>query len=242
MSSPGRIYAIGINTFREAVRDRVLYGVLGAAVLVLVFTLALAELSLDQEDRVIADIGLASISIYSVIIAIFLGSSLLYKEIERKTLYVILPKPVHRAEFLFGKYTGIAATALVFVSIMGSIQLFVMSVGARGIIDTLSRLLACVGRALDSRSSVHLGPYFHASSLESCGVGGSQPLCFVGRCSGATGASVAGSQHGRGCDSCSFGPALLVLLHAVPHRRFHVRRLGGRTQCTHLGHDAFSAA
>ncbi|HJL14489.1 MAG TPA: ABC transporter permease subunit [Sandaracinaceae bacterium LLY-WYZ-13_1] len=128
----GRIWAIAINTFREAVRDKVLYGVLGFACAILVFTLALAELSLHQQRRVVLDVGLASISLFSVVIAIFLGSSLLYKEIERKTLYVILPKPIRRWEFLLGKYVGIAITAAVFISVMGAIQCWVtaLQVGA----------------------------------------------------------------------------------------------------------------
>ncbi len=125
-----RIYAIAINTFREAVRDRVLYGVLGLAFAVLLFTLALAQLSLREQERVVADVGLASISFFSVVVAVFLGSSLLYKEIERKTLYVILPKPVARAEFLLGKYAGILFTATVFVALMGALQLWISSVQA----------------------------------------------------------------------------------------------------------------
>lgn len=125
-----RVWAIAINTFREAVRDKVLYGVLGFACLILLFTLALAELSLHQQRRVVLDIGLASISLFSVVIAIFLGSSLLYKEIERKTLYVILPKPIRRWQFLLGKYVGIAVTAAVFIAIMGAIQLWVTAIQA----------------------------------------------------------------------------------------------------------------
>ncbi|MCA9531572.1 MAG: ABC transporter permease [Myxococcales bacterium] len=123
-----RIYAVALNTFREAVRDRVLYGVLAFAIAVLTFTLVLAELSLNQERRVVSDIGLASISLFSVIIAVFLGSSLLYKEIERKTLYVIIPKPIHRYEFLLGKYFGIVLTSAVFVAIMGAVLFMVASV------------------------------------------------------------------------------------------------------------------
>jgi len=145
----GRIYAITLNTFREAVRDRVLYGVLGFACAVLFFTLALAELSLHDQGRVVADVGLASISMFSVMIAIFLGSSLLYKEIERKTLYVILPKPIRRAEFLLGKYLGIVLTAVVFVALMGALQLWISAlqsqvepVLALGVLAGLAALLA----------------------------------------------------------------------------------------------------
>lgn len=132
MGSLVRIYAIALNTFREAVRDRILLGVVGLASGVLVFTLALGELSLDQQRRVIEDIGLASISLFSVLVAIFLGSSLLYKEIERKTLYVILPRPIDRWEFLVGKHLGITLTGVVFVLVMGGLQLLVMGVQAEG--------------------------------------------------------------------------------------------------------------
>jgi Cu-processing system permease protein len=117
--------AVAVNTFREAVRDRVLHGVLGLALAFLLFTLALAELALDQQRRVVLDLGLSSISLFSVIMSVFLGSSLLYKEIERKTLYVILPKPIRRHEFLLGKYFGIVLTVAVFVAIMGAVQLSV---------------------------------------------------------------------------------------------------------------------
>ncbi|MEM9073749.1 MAG: hypothetical protein AAGE52_34985 [Myxococcota bacterium] len=122
-----RIAVVALNTFREALRDRVLYAVIGLAFAVLFFTLALAELSLDQQERVVRNLGLASISLFSVVVAIFLGSSLLYKEIERKTLYVILPKPIHRWEFLLGKYAGIVGTGIIFVMVMGAVQILVMS-------------------------------------------------------------------------------------------------------------------
>lgn len=128
--SLARIYAVALNTYREAVRDKVLFGVLVLAAGVLALTLALAELSLDQQMRVVTDLGLASISLFAVVIAIFLGSSLLYKEIERKTLYVILPKPIARFEFLLGKYVGIVATCIVFIAIMGALQLFVTAIQA----------------------------------------------------------------------------------------------------------------
>lgn len=147
-----RIYAVAINTFREAVRDKVLYGVLAFATAVLLFTLALAELSLNQQLRVVLDVGLASISIFSVLVAIFLGSSLLYKEIERKTLYVILPKPIRRWEFLVGKHVGISLTGFVFIATMGSVQLLVTAVQSDApllrVVGTAVALLAVLGLAL----------------------------------------------------------------------------------------------
>lgn len=149
--SVARIYAIALNTYREAVRDRVLFGVLALAAAVLAMTLALGELSLDQQMRVVTDLGLASISLFSVVVAIFLGSSLLYKEIERKTLYVILPKPIARFEFLLGKYFGIVATCAVFIAIMGALQLLVTAIQAEAstaaVIAVPSALLLGLGVA-----------------------------------------------------------------------------------------------
>jgi ABC-type transport system involved in multi-copper enzyme maturation permease subunit len=124
----GRIAAIAVNTFREAVRDRVLYGVIGFAALVVLFSMALAELSLEENRRVVTDIGLATISLFTVVVAVFLGSSLLYKEIEKKTLYVILPRPIRRWEFLVGKYLGIVLTGAVFIATMGALQLWALAI------------------------------------------------------------------------------------------------------------------
>lgn len=117
-----RTWAIALNTFREAVRDRVLYGVVGFGALVQLFALALGELALNEQARVVRDVGIATVSLFSVIAAVFLGSSLLYKEIERKTLYVILPKPIRRDQFLLGKYVGIVLTVAVFIALMGGLQ------------------------------------------------------------------------------------------------------------------------
>ena len=120
-----KVYAIAVNTFREAVRDRVLYGLVVASIGVLLFSLVMGQLALNEAARVVYDLGMASTSIFSVVLAVFLGSSLLYKEIERKTLYVILPKPIRRGEFLLGKFFGIVLTGLVFVAISGAVLLVV---------------------------------------------------------------------------------------------------------------------
>ncbi|MEM9189721.1 MAG: ABC transporter permease [Myxococcota bacterium] len=148
----GRIYAVALNTYREAVRDRVLHGVLGCALVVLALALALAELSLDQQGRVIFNIGRGSISFFAVIMATFLGSSLLHKEIERKTLYVILSRPIRRWEFLLGKYLGIVLTTTVFVLVMGGAQFAVMAIQAGAplllVLGVVSALCIVLGLAL----------------------------------------------------------------------------------------------
>jgi ABC-type transport system involved in multi-copper enzyme maturation permease subunit len=149
-----RPFAVALNTFREAVRDRVLLGVLLAATAVLLFALALAELSYDAQARVVFDVGFASVSLFSVIVAIFLGSSLLAKEVERKTLYVILPKPIGRGEFLVGKYLGIVLTAAVFVALMGAVQLWVSALQAQATpLVVASPLVLAAGAAAAARLS-----------------------------------------------------------------------------------------
>lgn len=112
------IGAILFNTFRETVRDKLLYGIVFFAISFIFVTLLLGEMSLHEERRVIVDIGLADISIVGLIIAIFLGVGMLHKEIDKKTLYSILSKPVHRYQFIIGKYLGINFTIFIQVLIM----------------------------------------------------------------------------------------------------------------------------
>ncbi|MEA2207164.1 MAG: hypothetical protein QOE77_3940 [Blastocatellia bacterium] len=113
------IAAIAGNTFREAVRDRVLYNLLLFALLLIGGAIFLGELSGGQEAKIIVDLGLSATLLFGVFIAIFVGVGLVYKEIERRTLYAILSKPVSRGRFLFGKYLGLCLTLLVNVLVMG---------------------------------------------------------------------------------------------------------------------------
>lgn len=114
------IRAIALNTFREAIRDRVLYGLFGFALLMIGSSVALASLSIGQQERIIKDLSLAAISLIGVLMAVFLGITLVSKEVERRTLYTLLSKPVSRADLVLGKYLGLAATIAVTVLIMGA--------------------------------------------------------------------------------------------------------------------------
>lgn len=114
-----QIAAIARNAFREAVRDRVLYNLVIFALLLIAGAIFLGELSAGQEAKIIVDLGLSAILLFGVFIAIFVGVGLVYKEIERRTLYSILSKPVGRGEFLLGKYLGLCLTLLVNILIMG---------------------------------------------------------------------------------------------------------------------------
>jgi ABC-type transport system involved in multi-copper enzyme maturation permease subunit len=121
-----RIWAIARNTFREAVRDKVLYALLFFAILLILSALVLGQLSLHEEARVVRDMGLGGITLFSVIIATFVGSSLVYKEIDRKTVYTIVPKPLYRHEFVIGKFIG--------MNVVLGLQLLVMAAVLCGVL------------------------------------------------------------------------------------------------------------
>jgi ABC-type transport system involved in multi-copper enzyme maturation permease subunit len=114
-----RLSAISFNTFREAVRDRVLYNLI-VFVLLLVATAPLfGEISIGVEKLILVNVGLSAISLFGIIIAIFIGIGLVSKEIEKKTLYTILSRPVRRWEFIAGKYLGLVMTLCVNAFFMG---------------------------------------------------------------------------------------------------------------------------
>jgi ABC-type transport system involved in multi-copper enzyme maturation permease subunit len=115
-----RIATIAGNTFREAVRDRVLYNLVLFVLILTAAAVFIGELSGGQERKIIVDLGLSAMLLFGVFIAIFVGVGLVYKEIERRTVYAIFSKPVGRGEFLIGKYLGLCLTLLVNVLLMGA--------------------------------------------------------------------------------------------------------------------------
>ena len=108
-----RIGHIASNTFREAVRDRVLYNLIGFAVLMSAAAILVGQISIGIERLVVVNLGLTAVSIFGVVIAIFIGIGLVSKEIEKKTLYTVLSRPVRRWEFIVGKFFGLAGTLVV---------------------------------------------------------------------------------------------------------------------------------
>lgn len=113
------VLVIAVNTFREAIRNRVFASLILFAIGLLLVTMAVSAASMHEEVRLMKDVGLFLVSTFASLICIFVGSSLVYKEIERKTIYTLLPKPIHRWQFLLGKYLGILATMGVQVAVMG---------------------------------------------------------------------------------------------------------------------------
>ena len=111
-----KMFVIARNTFREIIRDRILYGLVVFALLLLGLSLALGQLSFTEQGRIAIDFGMVGIQLGSVILAIFAGSSLVSKEIEKQTILTILSRPISRSQFLLGKYLGLVAVITVIVA------------------------------------------------------------------------------------------------------------------------------
>ncbi len=147
-----RISAIAMNAYREAVRARVLYGLLAFALAACGYAVIVASLSIDQQARVISDVGSASISLCAVLVAIVLGATSLYRELELKTIFPILTRPLHRHEYLVGKYLGTLLTLLVFIALDGALVLGILAVETGASIASVlgagAGLLAALGLLL----------------------------------------------------------------------------------------------
>jgi len=108
-----RITYIATNTFREAVRDRVLYNLIAFALLISGAAILVGQISIGIERLVVVNLGLTAVSLFGMVIAIFIGIGLVSKEIEKRTLYTVLSRPVQRWEFIVGKFFGLAGTLVV---------------------------------------------------------------------------------------------------------------------------------
>jgi ABC-type transport system involved in multi-copper enzyme maturation permease subunit len=109
---------IAVNVFRESVRDKVLYNLVLFAVLLMAASYLIGQLTAGQDVKIIKDLGLAAMSLFGLFIAVFIGIGLVSKEVERRSIYSLLAKPVHRHQIVFGKYCGLVLTLVVNVAIM----------------------------------------------------------------------------------------------------------------------------
>ena len=110
-----RVLAIALNTYRESVRARILIGLAGVAFAVAFYSIVVGAFTLHNAPRVVSDLGAASISIFSIAVAVVIGATSLHRELEQKTIFPILARPVHRAEYIVGKYLGTLLTIAVFI-------------------------------------------------------------------------------------------------------------------------------
>ena len=118
MKSAGCIWALAGNTVREAVRNKILYVLLFFSLVLIGAGVLVGSLSYVEGDRILQDIGLAAIRLFGVALAIFVGIQLIHKEVDRKTVYTILSKPISRAEFLLGKFLGLTLTIWLLAGVM----------------------------------------------------------------------------------------------------------------------------
>jgi len=121
-----RAGVVALNTFREAVRDRVLYSLVFFALLMMAAAVAVGQISIGIEQTVIVSLGLSAISVIGVLISVFIGVALVSKEMDKRTLYALLAKPVRRWEFLLGKFGGLVLTLAVNTAAMALGLLLVM--------------------------------------------------------------------------------------------------------------------
>lgn len=124
------IALVALHVFKDSVRDKVLYAIVAFAVLLMAAAYLIGQLTAGQDLKIIKDLGLAAMSMFGLFIAVFIGIGLVAREIDRRSIYAVLAKPVRRHEFILGKYAGLVGTLLVNVAVMAAAYyavLFVMS-------------------------------------------------------------------------------------------------------------------
>lgn len=122
-----RVWVIASNVLREVLRDRVLYLALLFAVVLLGATLLLPEVSAGSEGKILLDLGIALIGLFGLVVAVFVGTGLLNKEIEKRTVLVLMAKPMSRTEFIVGKHLGLSTVLAILVALMTAVFFVVMS-------------------------------------------------------------------------------------------------------------------
>ncbi len=123
----GRISAIAFNVFRETVREQVLYLTLFFTLVLVAAVNLLPQVAAAGEKKIIIDVGIAAIEIVGLIVAVFVGTSLINKEIDKRTIFVLIAKPMSRAEFILGKHLGISSVLAMLVAVMSVIFVAVMA-------------------------------------------------------------------------------------------------------------------
>ncbi len=126
--NPSRVFVIATNVFREVIRDRVLYLIAFFVVLLVAAAVLLREVSVGSDGKILLDLSLAAIELLGLVVAIFVGTGLVNKEIEKRTVLVLMAKPISRAEFILGKHLGLAAVLAVLVAAMTVINLVILNV------------------------------------------------------------------------------------------------------------------
>ena len=122
-----QLRVLAINTFREAVRDRILHSILFFSLATVLLSLGLKEVTIGDQEKVVRSIAQGSIDIFASVIALFLGISAIWKELDKKTIYTILSKPIPRWLFVLGKYSGLVLTVTVQIGLMTAVYVVLMT-------------------------------------------------------------------------------------------------------------------
>lgn len=136
-----RVFVVMFNTYREAVRARLLHGLFALAIATAFYSAIVGEFASRSKMRVVSDLGAASISLYGIIVAVVIGATSLYRELELKTIFPILARPIRRGEYLVGKYLGAVFTMAVFITANIGVLLMALAFMAGGEILTLLAVL-----------------------------------------------------------------------------------------------------
>lgn len=202
------IWVIAKNAFREIIRDRILYGIVVFALLLIGLSVALGELSFAEQARISADFGLAGIQLSAAILAVFVGSSLVSKEIEKQTILTLLARPITRAQFLIGKFLGLL---MVIATVMGGLALALVAVAANlGLPIELTFGTALLGTLLEAIVLLSIAMFFGSFSRPIMTVTFSAALFLIGHWVGSL-------QHFKEkSDSSAFKVAVGLIARVVP--------------------------
>lgn len=118
---------VALHVFRDSVRDKVLYSIVAFAVMLIATSYLIGQLTAGQDLKIIKDLGLAAMSLFGLFIAIFIGIGLVAREIDRRSIYAILAKPVPRHHFIVGKYLGLVGTLAVNLTVMAAAYYLVLA-------------------------------------------------------------------------------------------------------------------
>ena len=149
---------LAVNVFKESVRDKVLYNLVVFAVVLMAASYLLGQLTAGQDVKIIKDLGLAAIATFGLLIAVFIGIGLVWKEVERRSIYSLLSKPMRRHELILGKYAGLALTLAVNVAVMT--VAFYAVLGYMGWVATEGQRAAWPAPAADPRLLMAVGLVF----------------------------------------------------------------------------------
>ena len=121
-----RVRLVAWHVFKESVRDRVLFAIAGFALLLVAVSILVGQITAGQDIKIVKDIGLAALELAGVLMSVFTGVGLVSREIERRSIYSLLAKPVHRWEFVVGKYVGLVGTIVVNLALMAAVLLLLL--------------------------------------------------------------------------------------------------------------------